>query len=154
AAGYRMAPQPRLWGWGRYRRTGRSLAELAVAAGRATMGTAGADPSTVDALVLCCTRFPGGAETHGSFVAQIAAGLDLPDVAFTGITLNRCTGLLAAIDVAEAYVASGRHRTVLVVTTDRVADEGTRLHPFALFSDGAAGCLVSAAAHGGTGYEI
>lgn len=154
AAGYRMAPRPELWGWGRFRRTEHSLAALAIEAGRSTMRAAGLDPSTVDALVLCSTKFPGGAETHGAFVAEITAGLGLPDVAFTGVTLNRCTGLLAAIDIADAFVASGRHRTVLVVTTDRIADESTRLHTFALFSDGAAGCVVAATGHGPAAYEI
>ncbi|NUR29169.1 MAG: 3-oxoacyl-ACP synthase, partial [Catenulispora sp.] len=115
-------------------------ADLAVEAGRAALDRSTATP---DALILCSTRFDGGAESHGGFVAEVTAGLGLPDVAFLGITLNRCTNLLTAIDVATAFVGAGRHERVLVVTTDRAAAESERMTKFALFSDGAAACLVT-----------
>lgn len=151
---YRMASQPRLWGWGTVRRTERSLTDLAVDSGRASLLAAGVDPVGVDALVLCSTRFPGGPDTHGQFVADVMAGLGMPTAAFTGVTLNRCTNLLAGIDLASALVAAGRHRSVLVVTTDAVADESERFEQFALFSDGAASCLVAAERHGAPAYEL
>jgi 3-oxoacyl-[acyl-carrier-protein] synthase-3 len=154
AAELRMAPNPALWGWGSVRRTARDLTDLAVRVGRSVLDGAGLTPAEVDAVVLCSTRFPGGAETHGRFVELIMTGLDLPGAAFTGVTLNRCTNLLAALDLAEALVSSGRHRRVLVLSTDRVDDESTRLQPFALFSDGAAGCLVAADGHGEHTYDI
>jgi 3-oxoacyl-[acyl-carrier-protein] synthase-3 len=154
ARAYRMAAQPALWGWGSVRRTRRAVADLAVDSGQATLRAAGVDPVGVDALVLCCTRFPGGPETHGRFVAGIMAGLGMPSAAFTGITLNRCTNLLAGIDLAAALVASGRHGNVLVVTTDAVADESDRFEQFALFSDGAASCLVAAEPYGAPAYEV
>jgi 3-oxoacyl-[acyl-carrier-protein] synthase-3 len=154
AAAYRMPLKPDLWGWGTVRRTERTVADLAVESGRSTLAAAGVDPAGVDALVLCCTRFPGGPDTHGRFVAEITAGLGMPAAAFTGVTLNRCTNLLAGIDLATALVASRRHRSVLVVTTDRVAGERDRQEQFALFSDGAASCLVSAGAHGTPAYEV
>lgn len=152
--GYRMPAQPQLWGWGAVRRTERPVADLAVGSGRSTLRAAGLDPADVDALVLCCTRFPGGPETHGEFVAGIMAGLAMPAAAFTGITLNRCTNLMAGIEVAAALVAAGRHRNVLVVTADAVDDESRRLEQYALFSDGAASCLVAATGHGGQSYEV
>jgi len=149
-----MQPEPELWGWGTIRRTERTLEELAIESGSATLRDAGVDRSSIDALVLCSTRFPGGAENHGGFVETIATGLGLDDVAFTGITLNRCTNLLAALQMTEALVASGRRRGVLVVTTDRIVDERTRMEPFALFSDGAASCVVTAERGAGDGYEL
>lgn len=151
---FRMQPSAELWGWGTVRRTRRSREELAVDTGLATLHGAGVDPLSVDALVLCCTRFPGGADRHGRFTGTVMSGLGLTRAAFTGITLNRCTNLLAAIDVADAFVASGRHRSVLVVTTDRVLDETQRLENFALFSDGAASCLVTAEYRTPDSYEI
>jgi 3-oxoacyl-[acyl-carrier-protein] synthase-3 len=134
---------PDLWGWGHVHRSRRSLEELAVEAGKATLRAAGVDPSSVDALVLCCTSFPGGPDSHGSFVRTISEGLGTGETDFVGITLDRCTNLLAGLRVAEAFVAAGIHRRVLVVTTDRVTDEAERLAKFALFSDGAAAVLVS-----------
>ena len=134
---------PDLWGWGHVHRSHKSLQDLAVEAGRATLRAAGVDPSSVDALVLCCTSFPGGPDSHGSFVQTISEGLGTRETDFLGITLDRCTNLLAGLRVAEAFVAAGIHRRVLVITTDRVTAEAERLSKFALFSDGAAGVLVS-----------
>jgi 3-oxoacyl-[acyl-carrier-protein] synthase III len=151
---FRLAPRPELWGWRTIRRTRRPIEDLAVESGRATLGAARLDPSSVDALVLCSTRFPGGAETHGSFASSVLTGLRMHTAAFTGITLNRCTNLLAGIDVADALVATGRHDRVLVVTADRIEDETTRLEPFALFSDGAASALVTADPGTADAYEV
>lgn len=158
AAELRMVPQARLWGWGTVRRTKRTLEELAVESGTATLRTAGVAPSSVDALVLCSTRFPGGPRTHGQFVERIMSGLGLDRAAYLGVTLNRCTNLLVAIDTAQALVVAGRHRRVLVVTTDLIEDESERMESFALFSDSAASCLVTAGDEGepagGARYEI
>lgn len=151
---YRMPPAPELWGWGGVRRTELSVAELAVRAGRASLAAAGVHPDEVDAVLLCCTRFEGGPDTHGGFVAEVMAGLGLPAAACTGITLNRCAGLLAGIDLATAWVTARRHRAVLVITADRVADEEDRFEQFALFSDGSAACLVADTRHGGGAYDI
>jgi 3-oxoacyl-[acyl-carrier-protein] synthase III len=148
-----IAPAPALWGWGEVRGTARDLDELAVASGAATLAAAGGR-CAVDAVILCSTRFPGGAEEHGGFVGRILAGLGLRDVAFHGLTLHRCANLLAAISLATVLVEAGVHRDVLVVTTDRIAAAETRVQKYALFSDGAASCVVSAQAHSGGAYEI
>lgn len=152
AAEYGIAPNAGLWGWGDIHRTERGLEELAIDSGAATLRAAGA--GAVDALMLCSTRIPGPSEGHGAFVERVLTGVGLGDIPFYGQTLNRCVNLLAAIDLASALVAAGRHDRVLVVTTDRVADESLRISNFALFSDGAASCVVSADADGGDGYRI
>ncbi|MEU9147867.1 3-oxoacyl-ACP synthase [Streptomyces sp. NPDC048349] len=154
AAELRMPAKAPLWGWGTIHRTGKNLETLAVESGRATLAAAGAGPDQVDALILCSTRFPGGPRTHGGFVQAVMTGLGLTDAAFTGVTLNRCTNLLVGLRLAQALVASGQHRTVLVVTTDRISDESVRMENFALFSDGSAACLVSARPYGEDAYEI
>jgi 3-oxoacyl-[acyl-carrier-protein] synthase III len=145
---FQMPPDAGLWGWGGIRRTDRSLEELAVGSGAATLRAAGLDPGEVDALMLCSVGIPGPSEGHGRFVENVLTGIGLGDIPFYGQTLNRCVNLLAAIDVATAFVACGRYRRVLVITTDRVTDEATRMTNFALFSDGAASCVVSADAGG------
>ena len=150
---FRLLPKPGLWGWGRVRRTERSVESLAVETGTATLRAAGADPASVDGLVLCSTGFPADTRDHGRFVAAVMTGIGLQGADFTGLTLNRCTNLLAAVQVAEALVASGRRRHVLVITADR-ADDDTRVEKFALFSDGAASCLVTADARGPGRFEL
>ena len=36
--------------------------------------------------------------------------------------MNRCVNMLAGLDVARAFVLSGRYRRVLLITSDKVAD--------------------------------
>lgn len=144
AVRFRLAPNAGLWGWGVIRTTGRDLEELAVDTGLATLRAAGVDASTVDALVLCSNRIPGPAEGHGRFVANVLTGIGLHSIPCYGQNLNRCVNMLAGLDVARGFVASGRYRQILVITTDKVADGADRMSQFALFSDGAASCIVSA----------
>ncbi|MGW6911989.1 3-oxoacyl-ACP synthase [Streptomyces sp. NPDC054940] len=158
AAEFRMPPKPELWGWGTVRRAERSLESMAADSATATLRAAGADPSSVDAVVLCSTRIPGPSEVHGRFMQTFLTEAGLGDIPFYGQNMNRCVNLLAAIDTATAFVASGRHRRVLVVTTDAVADEADRMVSYALFSDAAASCLIAAEGEPGgesdAGYEI
>ena len=140
---FKLAPKPGLWGWGTIRVTSLELEELAVQTGLETVKTAGIDTASIDALVLCSNRIPGPAEGHGQFVADILTGIGLGDIPAYGVNLNRCVNLLAGIDLARALVVSGRYRRVLVITTDKVAEGADRMSQFALFSDGAASCVIA-----------
>ncbi|MFE5818110.1 3-oxoacyl-ACP synthase [Streptomyces sp. NPDC056479] len=139
----RMVPDAQMWGWGTVHRTALDTAALAVRAGLQTLRAAAVEPGEVDALVLCSTTFPSEVSAHGELIASVLRGLELGAVPVTGVTLNRCANLLTGLQVAAAMVAAGRHRNVLVITADRVAAESERITDFALFSDGAAGCLVT-----------
>ncbi len=151
---FALAPDPGLWGWGRIRMTARDLESLAVLTGSASLREAGVSAASIDALLVCSNRIPGPAEGHGSFVQSVLAGIGLGDIPCYGVNLNRCVNLLASLDVASALVTSGRHRGVLVITTDKVADGADRMSQFALFSDGAASCVVTAVGAGPDGYEL
>jgi 3-oxoacyl-[acyl-carrier-protein] synthase-3 len=142
AGRFKMIHNAALWGWGTIRVTERDLEDLAVESGTATLAAAGLD--AVDALVLCCNRIPGVAEDHGAFVRRILTGIGLRDLPCYGQNLNRCLNLLAGLEVARAFVASGRYRSVLLITTDKVAAGLDRMSQFALYSDGAASCVVTA----------
>jgi 3-oxoacyl-[acyl-carrier-protein] synthase III len=149
-----LMPDPGLWGWGSVFRTERDLETMAVETGTQTLRATGTEPSDIDALVLCSTFVPGPPEGHGGFVRTVLTGIGLGDIPVYGMNLNRCVNLLAALDVATAFIAAGRYRQILVVTTDRVVDEANRITSYALFSDGAASCVVAAAPHGHDGYQI
>lgn len=156
AASLGLAMNPGLWGWGTVRVTGRGLPDLAAASCRATLTACGLAPGAVDALVCCATRVPGQADDHGGFLSAMLTQLGLDDIACYGQNLNRCLNLIAGLDTAAAFVRSGRHRRVLVVTVDAVAANAAPISRFALYSDGAASCVVTAD-RGGSGagcYEI
>jgi 3-oxoacyl-[acyl-carrier-protein] synthase III len=151
---FALAPDPGLWGWGRIRIAASDLESLAAQAGMASLRAAGVDQAAVDAVVLCSNRIPGPAEDHGSFVRAVLTGTGLGDIPCYGVHLNRCANLLAGLDVARAFIASGRHRCVLLITTDKVAPGADRMSQFALFSDGAASCVVTSGSQGADGYEL
>ncbi len=154
AASFGLVPDPRLWGWGTIRATRRDLSDLAAESARATLKAAGVEPSSVDALVLCSTRIPGPSDDHGVFMANVLTGADLGDIPFYGQGVNRCVNLLAGLDLARAFVISGQYHRVLVVTVDAVAEGGAPMSQFALFSDGAASCLVAADPGDDDSYEM
>ncbi|MFI1355996.1 3-oxoacyl-ACP synthase [Streptomyces sp. NPDC020898] len=155
AARYAMPVAPRTWGWGSFFRTARTPVELAVASGNATLDASGAARESVDGLIVCTTSFPRSVDDHAGFLGTVLDGLGLASVAFAcGMTLNRCNNLLAALHLAHSLVRSGSHRLVLVVTADRIVDEAVRLEKFALFSDGAASCLVGAAEPGPDAFAL
>lgn len=143
-----MIPDAELWGWGAVHRTALDKAALAVQAGRETLRAAAVEPGDVDALVLCSTAFSDDVDSHGELIGSVLSGLELGGVPVTGVTLNRCANLLAGLQVAATMVAAGRHRNVLVITTDRIAEESRRVTDFALFSDGAASCLITRSSDG------
>jgi len=151
---YRLALSAELWGWGSVFRTGRSIQTMAVDSASATLRGAGMEPSSIDALIVCSTWVPGPAAEHGRFVGDILTGTGLGDIAFYGMNLNRCVNVLAALDVASSLVAAGRYHRILVVTADRAADEADRVASYALFSDGAASCVVSADPEGPDSYQL
>ena len=153
AARYQLLPKPQLWGWGTVRRTRRPLAELAAAAGRAALSRAGLAASEVPALVLCSSSVSEPAEDHGAFFADVLTGIGLGPVPHYGLALNRCTNLLAGLDLADALVRAGRYPRVLVVTADRVLDERERLVGYAIFSDAAAAVVVDGRPAAG-GFEL
>jgi 3-oxoacyl-[acyl-carrier-protein] synthase-3 len=62
--------------------------------------------------------------------------------------------LLAGLDMASAFVLSGRYRGVLVITADAVAGGSAPMSQFALFSDGAASALVTADPGTADSYEV
>lgn len=154
ASQFKLAPQPALWGWGAIRTTDRELEDMAAETGLGSLRSAGLAAESIDALVLCSNRIPGPAEGHGEFVANVLTSVGLGDIPAYGANLNRCVNLLAGIDVARAFVASGSYRRVLVITTDKVAAGADRMSQFALFSDGAASCVVAAEPGVRDAYEL
>ncbi|MEN3584857.1 3-oxoacyl-ACP synthase [Streptomyces sp. ZYX-F-203] len=155
AARFAIPVAPATWGWGSFHRTGRAPAELAVASGNETLDAAGVSRDEVDALIVCTSAFPDFVDDHAGYLGAVLDGLGLTRTSFAcGMTLNRCNNLLAALHLARSLVAGGGHRWVLVVTADRIADESLRLEKFALFSDGAASCLVGAEERGADAFAL
>ncbi len=139
-----MIDDPGLWGWERYRVSARPTVELLAETARRSLADFGARQPRVDAVILCATHFPTNVDGHADLVGRLLDTLGLHQAIPYGVTLNRCATLTSALVLAEALVRSGRHEAILVAAGDTIGSEDERLRPFAVFSDGAASCIVSA----------
>jgi len=148
-----LSADPGLLGMGRFHEA-EDDGELALAAARDCLGAAGTEPGDVEALILCSSRFRGETGDHAAAMHRLLTGLGLAPDFTAGVTMNRCASFLAGLRLAEAMVRAGQVRTCLAITADRFATDAERLRPFALFSDGAAACLVGAAPASGPCYRV
>jgi 3-oxoacyl-[acyl-carrier-protein] synthase-3 len=143
---------------------GERLNDLAANAGRSALADADVDPASVD-LLLMATMTPDALTPHSA--AIVAA--DIGAARAGTVDLNAaCTGFLAALAMAVGQVESGRAQTVVVIGADamsrvldyddrvtagifgdgagavvvRAVDGDSRVGPFILESDGAAGDAI------------
>ncbi len=144
-----------LWGLDSFYSSDRAAASLGIESARETLRLAGLSAGNISALLVCATQLEGDTEAHAVLVRQYLEGLGLDhDVFVSGITLGRCTCLLSGLRLAEALVRSAMHDNVLVIAADRFEHDHERLKTFALFSDGAASCIVARSDTGRGGYRI
>lgn len=147
-----LPPDAQMLGMHQFHQSDSPIWELAAeAAAQACAATSG----EIDSVIFCSSRFPGETSDHAEGLRVMLERCGLSPVFTTGVTLDRCASFLAGIRLADAMVAGGRASRCLVVTADRFASDAERLRAFALFSDGAAACLVSdASSDTGPSYRI
>jgi 3-oxoacyl-[acyl-carrier-protein] synthase-3 len=146
---YAMPDMPALFGWGCYRRTYRALSDLAVESARMTLNKSGLSGNDVDALILCSANLQSD---HALIYNSILRELGLTRTFPIGVTWTDCTMLLTGLMLAQALVQT-QLDNILIVSANRIEDESFRFQPYALFSDGAASCIVTSETLRG-GFEI
>jgi 3-oxoacyl-[acyl-carrier-protein] synthase-3 len=117
-----------------------STATLASHAATRALQAAGLEPKHLD-LILCATITPEMA--FPATACFIAASLGLDSMPAFDLSAA-CSGFIYALDVADAYIKSGKYKTVLVVgaeTLSRVTDYSDR-GSCILFGDGAGAVVV------------
>jgi 3-oxoacyl-[acyl-carrier-protein] synthase-3 len=145
-----LPPDPAMLGLGAFHVAEGPLWALAADAARAALGAVG----RIDALILCSSRFPGETADHAEGMRGLLAETGIEPSFVAGVTLNRCASFLTGIRLAASLVATGQAESCLVVTADRFTGDAERLRPFALFSDGAAACVIGAAPGDGPAYRV
>lgn len=143
-----MPDLPAVFGWGSYWRTERSVGELMIEAAGRTLARSGLSGRDIDAVLLCSSNFQSGQVANS---LPLLRELNLDRAYPLGVAWGDCTMLLAGLEAARAKVLAGLDN-VLVVSANRIEDEAYRFQHYALFSDGAACCLVSSAHR--TGFEM
>ena len=130
-----------------------ALTDIAAPAAIAAMANAGADPASIDLIVVATVTpdmmFPTSA-------ALLADSLGMPDAAAYDL-LAGCTGFMYAIAQAYSMVSSGLSKRALVVGGDvlsKILDWHDR-STLVLFGDGAGAVVVEPVEEGGfLGFEL
>jgi len=130
-----------------------ALTDIAAPAARAALAEAGADPASID-LIIVATVTPDMMFPTSS--ALLADQLGMPDAAAYDL-LAGCTGFMYGIAQAYAMLSSGLARRALVVGGDvlsKILDWGDR-STLVLFGDGAGAVVLEPVDHGGfLGFEL
>jgi 3-oxoacyl-[acyl-carrier-protein] synthase-3 len=138
---YNMPDRAELWGWGSYRRTQRSRAQLAGASASATIAQGGLRSADIDGLMVCCGD---GLNYYGQnqVISELASALGVRGGFVSWIGGAGCASLFSAVQVARALAAGGLYRNLLVIAVDKIEDETERFQRFGVFSDGACSFVV------------
>ena len=141
---HNMPDKQALWGWGCFRKTRRSRAELACESARATLARSAVATAEIDALIVCCGD---GLNYYAQnrFLSELSSSLDLRCEFVSWIGGAGCASLFSAVKSAQSLVLGGSCRNVLVINVDKLDDESARFQRFAVFSDGACSFIVRSA---------
>ncbi len=111
----------------------------------------GADPDSIDALIVCTTtpdyKFPSTASiVLGKLGLKNAFAFDMECA---------CCGFLYGLDMASSMIQSGRYKRVVVIGADKMSTliDYTDRQTCVLFGDGAGAVLVEATEEEGVGYQ-
>lgn len=120
--------------------THESLTDLAEAAGLSALGEAGVETSDID-LIICATI--NGDLSTPSLACTVAERLGIKRPAFD--VNAACTGFIYALDVAEAYINTGKANNILLVCAEMMSKhvDWTDRSTCVLFGDGAGACVLT-----------
>ena len=124
---------------------------LARKAAKELLRKTGADPDSIDALIVCTTtpdyKFPSTASiVLGKLGLKNAFAFDLEAA---------CCGFLYALDVASTMIQSGRYKKIIVIGADKMSSliDYTDRQTCVLFGDGAGAVLVEATTEENVGVQ-
>lgn len=121
--------------------TTETTSDLAEAAARDALASAGVSPQELD-LIVCTTVTADDFTPSCAAVVQERIGATCPAFDVNGA----CAGFIFALDVADGYFARGRARRILVVSAEMMSrmTDWTDRSTCVLFGDGAAAAVLGA----------
>ncbi|KZN29891.1 MULTISPECIES: hypothetical protein [Pseudoalteromonas] len=140
-AEYGLPNMPKLFAWGGYRTSAKTIFEMAFESMQQTLAGAPIEPQEVDLVIICSSDFSPVDETLS--YSQLLLSLGMERAFPMGVTVSDCANLLSVLDMAKQFIESGKYQHILLVTSNKIRDERHRFQDYALFSDGAASFMVS-----------
>ncbi|MGA3703932.1 beta-ketoacyl-ACP synthase [Ralstonia pseudosolanacearum] len=128
-------------GFRHYRKSAHGPAELAYRCVRKLLDARPELRDDID-LVIYATLTLKDPDCYNGLLGEVLVRLGLEKVNVTGVFSSECGNMVAALQLAQGMIESGKARQVLVIATDTCLDEGQRvIDGNVVVSDGAA-CFV------------
>jgi 3-oxoacyl-[acyl-carrier-protein] synthase-3 len=134
---------PNIFGWGNYYSTESSPLDLGIATAKKTLMLSERPTDIIDTVLFCSTRFSPSDSGREILYSDLLNKLQIPRAFPIGLTLNGCTNLISAIDIAYALLSRDSCNNILIISADKIANEETRFSNYALFSDAAVSFVLS-----------
>jgi 3-oxoacyl-[acyl-carrier-protein] synthase-3 len=148
----KMPDIPELWGWGNFYESGNGLEDMKVKAIQKTIDASELEPQDIEMVIISSSSFTPGIENNTKLSKGILSATGLNHAKIVGVTLNGCSGLLSAINLADAMIISGKYKNILIVSADVLPEQTNRFQSYGIFSDSCVSCIVKAESK--SGYEI
>ncbi|MEJ8820529.1 hypothetical protein WKW80_00585 [Variovorax humicola] len=148
----KLPNRPALWGWGQYRRATSLVLDLQLAAARGALANAGLDPLEIDGVLFCHAISPVHERDATASACRFLVELGLDNAFPITLGFNGCAAMLSGVTTADGLLRSGRFRNLLVVAGDVHPEAEARFLRYAIFSDAACACVMSA--NSASGYEL
>nr|WP_013933286.1 hypothetical protein [Pseudoalteromonas sp. SANK 73390]CBK62734.1 tmlB [Pseudoalteromonas sp. SANK 73390] len=132
---------PKLFAWGGYRTSTKTIFEMAYESMKLTLEAAQVDAQDVGLVIICSSDFNPVHETQS--YSQLLVSLGMKYAFPMGVTVSDCANLLSALDMTKQLIDSDKYPHIMLVTSNKISDERHRFQDYALFSDGAASIMIS-----------
>lgn len=133
------------YGLEKYSKSQLTPVEMAKESAKDTLSKASIDSKTINALVYTTTSFWNSEFYSSSEIDHLLRELDLGNAYPIGVFFSQCSNLHTAIRTASSLIRTQDCNNILVISTDKSVENGTRLVPpnISVTSDAAASCILS-----------
>ena len=128
-----------------YTRTSLSPIEMAKESIQVTLKKTSIHSRDIDALVYATSSFWQPSSSSTKEISRLIYELDLNNAYPIGVFFSDCSSMLTSIRLASNFIKTGEWRNVLVVSSDTISDDETRIIPpkTSISSDAAASCILT-----------
>lgn len=135
---------------GDFYETKENISYLLINAARSVLNKSNIKPNKIQKVVFCTSEFNLSKSESAHLIQEVIEKCSLENAEIVGSTLGGCTEFITNIIRAQKYISSGIYDNILVLTADKVNEFDIRLEKYALFSDSAAGCILSSSVESNT----
>ncbi len=128
-----------------YAKTSLSPIQIAKESIQITLKKASITSRNIDALVYVTSSFWNPSFSSTTEISRLIYELNLNNAYPVGVFFSECSSMLTAIRIASSFIKAGEWKNVLIVSSDTISDNDTRLIPptASISSDAAASCILT-----------